>query len=54
MAFNSTLFAGGIKKLLPNLFNFGKVIARFLGPIGVITATVAAAATQMDHSCNFR
>jgi TP901 family phage tail tape measure protein len=39
MGFNTTLFAGGIKKLLPNLLNFGKVIARFLGPIGLaITA----------------
>jgi len=39
MGLNTTLFSGGIKKLLPNLLNFGKVIARFLGPIGLaITA----------------
>ena len=39
MMFNSSLFSGGIKKLLPNLLNFGKVIGRFLGPIGLaITA----------------
>jgi len=39
MGMNTTLFSGGIKKLLPNLLNFGKVIARFLGPIGLaITA----------------
>ncbi len=42
MAFNSTLFAGGIKKLLPNLFNFGKVIARFLGPIGLAITAIGA------------
>jgi hypothetical protein len=29
MAFNSSLFSGGIKKLLPNLLNFAKVIGRF-------------------------
>jgi TP901 family phage tail tape measure protein len=41
MMFNSTLFAGGLKKLIPNLFNFGKVLLRLVGlanPIGwVIT-----------------
>ena len=42
MAFNSTLFSGGIKKLLPNLFNFGKVIARFLGPIGLAITAIGA------------
>ena len=45
MGLNTTLFSGGIKKLLPNLLNFGKVIARFLGPIGLavtaMTATVS-------------
>jgi TP901 family phage tail tape measure protein len=45
MGLNTTLFSGGIKKLLPNLLNFGKVLARFLGPVGLaitaITATVS-------------
>jgi hypothetical protein len=35
MGLNTTLFAGGIKKLIPNLLNFGKIIVRFLGPLGV-------------------
>ena len=45
-AFSKTpgLFAGGIKKLLPNLLRFGGMIGRFLGPIGLaitaITITV--------------
>jgi hypothetical protein len=39
--FNTSLFAGGIKKLLPNLFNFGKVIVRFLGPVGLAVTAVS-------------
>jgi len=30
------LFSGGILKLLPNLLSFGKMIVRFLGPIGLV------------------
>jgi hypothetical protein len=38
-AFSKTpgLFAGGIKKLLPNLLRFGGIILRMLGPIGLVT-----------------
>jgi TP901 family phage tail tape measure protein len=38
-AFSKTpgLFAGGIKKLLPNLLRFGGMILRMLGPIGLVT-----------------
>jgi TP901 family phage tail tape measure protein len=35
---NTTLFSGGIKKLLPNLLKFGGMIARFLGPIGLVVS----------------
>jgi hypothetical protein len=42
MGLNTTLFSGGIKKLLPNLLNFGKVIARFLGPIGIAITVIGA------------
>ena len=42
MRLNTTLFSGGIKKLLPNLFNFGKMIVRFLGPIGIAIGVVTA------------
>ena len=42
MGFNTTLFAGGIKKILPNLLNFGKVIARFLGPVGLAITAIGA------------
>jgi len=45
MGFNTSLFSGGIKKLLPNLLNFGKVIARFLGPIGVAVTVFTTAYT---------
>lgn len=39
MALNTTLFSGGIQKLLPNLLRFGGMIAKFLGPVGLaITA----------------
>jgi TP901 family phage tail tape measure protein len=41
MMFNTSLFAGGIKKLLPNLFNFGRVIIRFLGPVGLAVTAVS-------------
>jgi TP901 family phage tail tape measure protein len=30
------LFSGGIKQLLPNLLKFGGMIARFLGPVGLV------------------
>jgi hypothetical protein len=30
------LFSGGISKLLPNLLSFGKMIVRFLGPVGLV------------------
>jgi TP901 family phage tail tape measure protein len=30
------LFSGGIKQLLPNLLRFGGMIARFLGPVGLV------------------
>ena len=40
MGLQSGLFSGGIKKLLPNLLNFGKIIARFLGPIGLAAGLV--------------
>jgi TP901 family phage tail tape measure protein len=38
-AFSKTpgLFAGGIKKLLPNLLRFGGMILRMLGPVGLVT-----------------
>jgi TP901 family phage tail tape measure protein len=38
-AFSKTpgLFAGGIKKLLPNLLRFGGMFAKLLGPIGLVT-----------------
>jgi len=42
MGLNTTLFSGGIKKLLPNLLNYGKVIARFLGPIGIAITVIGA------------
>jgi TP901 family phage tail tape measure protein len=45
MAFNSALFSGGIKKLIPNILNFGKVLLRFLGltnPIGLLITGITA------------
>ena len=48
MAFNSTLFSGGIKKLLPNLLNFGKIIARFLGPVGLVISGLLVAKSAFD------
>ena len=48
MAFNSSLFTGGIKKLLPNLLNFGKLIGRFLGPIGLVISGLLAAKGIID------
>ncbi len=39
------LFSGGIKKLLPNLLNFGKIIARILGPIGLAITAITATAS---------
>jgi TP901 family phage tail tape measure protein len=48
MAFNSTLFSGGIKKLLPNLLNFGKIIARFLGPVGLVISGLLLAKGALD------
>ncbi len=33
---NMSLFSGGIKQLLPNLLKFGKMIVRFLGPVGLV------------------
>jgi TP901 family phage tail tape measure protein len=48
MAFNSTLFSGGIKKLLPNLLNFGKIIARFLGPVGLVISGLLLAKSAFD------
>lgn len=36
------LFAGGIKKLLPNLLRFGGMIARVLGPVGLLITAVGA------------
>ena len=39
------LFAGGIKKLIPNLLRFGGIIARFLGltnPVGIAITTLTA------------
>jgi TP901 family phage tail tape measure protein len=42
MGLNTTLFSGGIKKLLPNLLNFGKIIVRFLGPIGIAIGVITA------------
>jgi uncharacterized protein YjeT (DUF2065 family) len=39
------LFAGGIKKLIPNILNLGKILLRFLGltnPIGLLVAGVTA------------
>jgi TP901 family phage tail tape measure protein len=33
---NTSLFSGGIKQLLPNLLKFGKMIVRFLGPVGLV------------------
>jgi hypothetical protein len=35
---NISLFSGGIKQLLPNLLRFGGIIARFLGPVGLVVS----------------
>jgi TP901 family phage tail tape measure protein len=43
------LFAGGIKKLLPNLARFGMMIGRFLGPIGVVASTLGIAYTIIQR-----
>lgn len=39
----ANLFAGGIKRLIPNLLNFGKAILRFLGPVGLVVTGLTAA-----------
>jgi hypothetical protein len=44
----SGLFSGGIKKLLPNLLNFGKIIARFLGPVGLVISGLLLAKGALD------
>jgi len=54
MALNSTLFSGGIKKLLPNLLNFGKIIARFLGPIGIAIGVITAGVSIIKYINNQR
>jgi TP901 family phage tail tape measure protein len=46
MMFNSTLFAGGLKKLIPNLLRFGMVLLRMVGlanPIGALIGIVSVA-----------
>jgi len=48
MGLQSGLFSGGIKKLLPNLLNFGKIIARFLGPVGLVISGLLAAKGAFD------
>ena len=48
MAFNSTLFSGGIKRLLPNLLSFGKIIARFLGPVGLVISGLLVVKSAFD------
>jgi TP901 family phage tail tape measure protein len=48
MGLQSGLFSGGIKKLLPNLLNFGKIIARFLGPVGLVISGLLVAKSAFD------
>jgi hypothetical protein len=48
MGLQSGLFSGGIKKLLPNLLNFGKIIGRFLGPIGLVISGLLVAKSAFD------
>jgi len=46
MMFNSTLFAGGLKKLIPNILRFGMVLLRMVGlanPIGALIGIVSVA-----------
>jgi hypothetical protein len=45
---NTALFSGGIKKLLPNLLNFGKIIGRFLGPVGLVISGLLTAKGAFD------
>jgi TP901 family phage tail tape measure protein len=45
---NTSLFSGGIKQLLPKLLNFGKIIARFLGPVGLVISGLLAAKGAFD------
>jgi hypothetical protein len=48
MGLQSGLFSGGIKKLLPNLLNFGKIIARFLGPVGLVISGLLLTKSAFD------
>jgi TP901 family phage tail tape measure protein len=48
MGIQSGLFSGGIKKLLPNLLNFGKIIGRFLGPVGLVISGLLVAKSAFD------
>jgi TP901 family phage tail tape measure protein len=48
MGLQTGLFSGGIKKLLPNLLNFGKIIARFLGPVGLVISGLLVAKSAFD------
>jgi len=48
MGIQSGLFSGGIKKLLPNLLNFGKIIGRFLGPVGLVISGLLLTKSAFD------
>jgi TP901 family phage tail tape measure protein len=48
MGLQTGLFSGGIKKLLPNLLNFGKIIARFLGPVGLVISGLLLTKNAFD------
>jgi hypothetical protein len=51
---NTTLFSGGIKRLLPNLLRFGGMIARFLGPIGLVVSGLLGIKKLIDISNSAR
>jgi TP901 family phage tail tape measure protein len=48
MGFSAQIFSGGIKKLLPNLLSFGKIIARFLGPVGLVISGLLLVKSAFD------
>ena len=48
MGFSAQIFSGGIKKLLPNLLSFGKIIARFLGPVGLVISGLLLTKSAFD------
>ena len=54
MGLNTSLFSGGIKKLLPNLLRFGGIIAKFLGPIGIAISVITAGVSIIKYINNQR